>query len=73
MKLLRVCDLRKHLDAYSREEISFSRMVELLNDDAYKALIEISTEIKCNRDSLSMQDSYLIDEFLRIISNIDKK
>ena len=40
MKLLRVCDLRKHLDAYRREEITFSRMVELLNEDATKAFIE---------------------------------
>ena len=37
-KLIRTADLRKALDSYNREEISYGRMVEMLNECANKAL-----------------------------------
>jgi hypothetical protein len=43
-KLLRVADVRKRMNAYYREEISYTRAVELLNEDANKALNTASTE-----------------------------
>jgi len=38
LKLLRVADVRERMDAHYRGEISYSRAVELLNEDANKAL-----------------------------------
>jgi len=37
-KLIRVADVRKRMDAHYRDEISYSKAVELLNEDANKAL-----------------------------------
>jgi methionine salvage enolase-phosphatase E1 len=37
-KLIRTADLRKALDKYNREEISYGKMVEMLNVAANKAL-----------------------------------
>lgn len=37
-KLLKVANVRKRMDAHYRGEISYSRAVELLNEDANKAL-----------------------------------
>lgn len=37
-KLLKVANVRERMDAHYRGEISYSRAVELLNEDANKAL-----------------------------------
>ena len=37
-KLIRTADLRKTLDKYNREEISYGKMVEMLNKAANEAL-----------------------------------
>ena len=37
-KLLKVADVRKRMDAHYRDEISYSKAVELLNEDVNKAL-----------------------------------
>jgi hypothetical protein len=37
-KMLKVADVRKRMDAHYRGEISYSKAVELLNEDAKKAL-----------------------------------
>ena len=46
-KLLKVADIRFYMDKVAREEISYSRAVELINESANRA-IEIQKEGKCN-------------------------
>jgi len=48
-KLLRVADVRKRMDAHYRGEISYSKAVELLNEDANKAL-NIARVSNCGGD-----------------------
>jgi len=46
LKLLKVADVRERMDAHYRGDISYSRAVELLNEDANKALDK--TDIRDN-------------------------
>ena len=46
-KLLKVADIRFYMDKVAREEISYSRAVELINESANRAM-EIQKKDKCN-------------------------
>jgi plasmid rolling circle replication initiator protein Rep len=52
MKLIKTADLRDVLDSYNREEISYSRMVELLNEIANKRLEAIDYSRCCKSEQL---------------------
>jgi hypothetical protein len=51
-KLVKLAAVREALDAYGREEVSYSRMVEMINEDANRELEKLeSTQLA--DDSLS--------------------
>ena len=62
-KLIRTADLRKALDSYNRAEISYSRMVEMLNEDANKALNLPVVSKSFNREGELLQYIYTIMPF----------
>lgn len=62
-KLLRVADVRKRMDAHYRDEISYSKAVELLNEDANKALnIAIVSHSKVEKPPLGLKPKWIHDQ-----------
>jgi|TARA_B110000908_G_C10237889_1_gene444410 hypothetical protein len=51
MKLVITGDLRDVIDSYNREEISYSRMAEILNNKANERLKAITVTPCCKSDS----------------------
>ena len=51
MKLIKVADLKDVLNAYYKEEISYSKMAEILNNTANERLKAINYSQCCKSDS----------------------
>jgi len=51
LKLVKIGSIRKHMDAHYRNEISYSKAVELINADANTQLINIKNDIRINNRS----------------------
>lgn len=61
MKLIKTADLRDVLDSYNREEISYTKMVDLLNDIANKRLKAINYRCCCKSDSEYLKNKKIKD------------
>ena len=60
LKLLKVANVRERMDAHYRGEISYSRAVELLNEDANKALA-IADVVRSSSDEPKNLNDFILE------------
>jgi hypothetical protein len=61
-KLIKQADVRERMDAFERGEISYSRAVELLNEDANRNLISILECAVCGVNSDAGSQVFLCEK-----------
>ena len=67
IKLVKIASVREHMDAHYRDEISYSKAVDLINEDANKQLMLGGVS---NRRELLIDFCQKVDETLEMYGHL---